>query len=63
MNPSTGDGGTCYGDAGGPHFLGDSDMIVSITATGDAPCRAMDITYRLDSESARDYLSRFVELP
>ena len=22
MNPSTGDGGTCYGDSGGPNFLG-----------------------------------------
>ena len=22
MNPSTGSGGTCYGDSGGPHFLG-----------------------------------------
>ena len=23
MNPSTGNGGTCYGDSGGPNFLGD----------------------------------------
>src|SRR5207248_8006879 len=22
MNPATGSGGTCYGDSGGPHFLG-----------------------------------------
>jgi hypothetical protein len=22
MNPSTGSGGTCFGDSGGPHFLG-----------------------------------------
>ena len=22
MNPSTGNGGTCYGDSGGPNFLG-----------------------------------------
>ena len=25
MNPSTGDGGTCYGDSGGPNFLGTLD--------------------------------------
>src|SRR3954454_23450890 len=25
MNPSHGDGGTCYGDSGGPNFLGSSD--------------------------------------
>jgi hypothetical protein len=63
MNPSTGSGGTCYGDSGGPHFLGDSDMVVSLTVTGDAWCRATDVTYRLDTDSARSYLSQFVALP
>jgi hypothetical protein len=63
MNPSTGNGGTCYGDSGGPHFLGDSDMVVSLTVTGDAWCRATDVTYRLDTDSAREYLSQFVILP
>lgn len=63
MNPSTGDGGTCYGDSGGPHFLGDSNMVVSLTVTGDAWCRATDVTYRLDTDSARSYLSQFVDLP
>lgn len=63
MNPSTGNGGTCYGDSGGPHFLDDTSMVVSLTVTGDAWCRATDVTYRLDTDSARDYLSQFVELP
>jgi hypothetical protein len=63
MNPSTDNGGTCYGDSGGPHFLGDSDIVVSLTVTGDAWCRATDVTYRLDTDSARAYLSQFVELP
>ena len=63
MNPSTGSGGTCYGDSGGPHFLGDTDMVVSLTVTGDRWCRATDVTYRLDTESARSYLSQFVDLP
>jgi secreted trypsin-like serine protease len=63
MNPATGDGGTCYGDSGGPHFLGNSDMVVSVTVTGDAPCRATDTTYRMDTESARSYLGAFVDLP
>jgi secreted trypsin-like serine protease len=63
MNPSTGDGGTCYGDSGGPHFLGDTDIVVAVTVTGDAPCRATDVDYRLDTESARSYLEQFVELP
>jgi Trypsin len=63
MNPATGDGGTCYGDSGGPHFLGDTNIVVSVTVTGDRFCRATDVTYRLDIESARAYLEDFVELP
>jgi secreted trypsin-like serine protease len=63
MNPSTGSGGTCYGDSGGPHFLRDTRKIVSITITGDAVCRATDVTYRLDTASARTFLDDFVALP
>jgi len=63
MNPSTGDGGTCYGDSGGPHFLGDTNKVVSVTVTGDAYCRATDVTYRLDTQVARDFLDEFVTLP
>jgi hypothetical protein len=65
QQPSTGDGGTCFGDSGGPHFLGgvDSNLLVSITVTGDAQCRAFDKTYRLDTASARDFLGEFVDLP
>jgi secreted trypsin-like serine protease len=65
MQPSTGDGGTCFGDSGGPHFLGGvgSNLLVSTTITGDAMCRASDKTYRLDTASARDFLDDFVVLP
>lgn len=61
MQPSTGDGGTCYGDSGGPHLLG--DMVVSITVTGDAPCRASDNTYRPDTPSVWEFLGEWVTLP
>ncbi|MBD0324580.1 MAG: trypsin-like serine protease [Aldersonia sp.] len=65
MNPATGNGGTCYGDSGGPHFLGgpNSNLLVSITVTGDAVCRATDKTYRLDAPDARRFLARFIGLP
>lgn len=61
MNPSTGSGGTCYGDSGGPHFLGGmtSNLIVSLTVTGDAMCRATDKTYRLDTLTAQEFLFGF----
>ena len=65
QQPSTGDGGTCYGDSGGPQFLGgpESNLIVSITITGDAQCTATNRAYRLDTPVARDFLGQFVELP
>jgi hypothetical protein len=63
MNPSTGNGGTCYGDSGGPNFLGTSKTIAAITITGDAVCRSTNVVYRLDTESARAFLSQYVTLP
>ena len=63
MNPATGDGGTCYGDSGGPNFLGDTNVIAAITITGDAVCRATNVVYRLDTASARDFLEDYVTLP
>ncbi len=64
-NPSTGSGGTCFGDSGGPHFLGgvESNLEVALTVTGDAVCRATDKTYRLDTQAARAFLSGYVTLP
>jgi secreted trypsin-like serine protease len=67
MNPSTGSGGTCFGDSGGPHFLGagsgETNLLVSLTVTGDSMCRATDKTYRLDTIAARDFLRQYVTLP
>jgi len=67
MNVSTGNGGTCYGDSGGPHFIHldgeETTIVASVTVTGDAPCKATDKTYRMDTESARSFLSNFVDLP
>ncbi len=63
MNPSTGNGGTCYGDSGGPNFLGTTQIIAAITITGDAVCRSTNVVYRLDTESARTFLAQSVELP
>jgi V8-like Glu-specific endopeptidase len=63
MNPSTGNGGTCYGDSGGPNFLGTTDIIAATTITGDAVCRSTNVDYRLDTDSARTFLSQYVALP
>jgi hypothetical protein len=67
MNPATGDGGTCYGDSGGPNFLGagatETNIIAGTTITGDFVCRATNVDYRLDTESARSFLGAYVKLP
>jgi len=65
QNNATGDSGTCFGDSGGPNFLGagagETDTIASITITGDAMCRATNETYRLDTEVAADFLEPFLD--
>ena len=63
MNPATGNGGTCYGDSGGPNFLGTSNIVAATTITGDAICRSTNVTYRMDTDSARSFLSAYVALP
>ncbi len=63
MNASTGNGGTCYGDSGGPNFLGTSSTIAGTTITGDAVCRSTNVVYRLDTAPARSFLSDHVSLP
>jgi V8-like Glu-specific endopeptidase len=63
MNASTGNGGTCYGDSGGPNFIGTTNIIAAITITGDAVCRATNVVYRLDTASAREFLAQYVTLP
>lgn len=63
MNPAKGDGGTCYGDSGGPNFLGTTDILAATTITGDAICRSTNVTYRLDTPAARAFLGQFVALP
>jgi len=63
QNPAKDDGGTCFGDSGGPNFLWGTDIIASITIRGDAICRATNVTYRVDTASARAFLGQFVPLP
>jgi secreted trypsin-like serine protease len=67
QNPATGNGGTCYGDSGGPNFLGagsaETDIIAGITITGDSLCKSTNVIYRLDTESARAFLANYVTLP
>jgi hypothetical protein len=57
------DGGVCFGDSGGPTFLGSSDVIVATTSGGNSTCQGKASLYRLDTPSARGFLGQFVALP
>jgi hypothetical protein len=57
------DGGVCFGDSGGPRFLGDSNLIVATTSDGSSSCNGPSVSYRLDTPSARAFLGRFVAVP
>ena len=67
QNASTGNGGTCYGDSGGPNFLGagagETTIVAGVTITGDKWCRSTNVDYRLDTASARAFLGQYVTLP
>ncbi len=59
QNPSTGNGGTCFGDSGGPNFLtvDGQQILAAITITGDAVCRSTNVDYRLDTASAQAFFA------
>ena len=65
--PGRQSGGTCYGDSGGPHFVHlngvETNIVTSITVTGDTPCKSTDKSYRTDTPAAREFLNSFVPLP
>ncbi|MFD5589683.1 MULTISPECIES: trypsin-like serine protease [unclassified Streptomyces] len=65
MTAPQGNGGACYGDSGGPNFavLDGKLVLAATTITGDGPCYATNVAYRLDAPGARAFLSPFVKLP
>ena len=56
----TGEGGTCFGDSGGPQLH--DGLIVSITTGGDGACRAHNVNFRVDTPAAQAFLADFVDL-
>ena len=67
QNAALDDGGTCNGDSGGPNFLGagegETPIIAGLTSTGETYCKATNVTYRLDTQEARQFLGQYVTLP
>jgi secreted trypsin-like serine protease len=62
----TGGSGTCFGDSGGPVFHTSAagvQYLVGDISWGTKYCKGTSAAYRLDQESARSFLGRFVALP
>jgi secreted trypsin-like serine protease len=64
QNQATGDGGTCYGDSGGPAFWTEPDgteTLVGVTSWGDQPCVASAFNYRVDTADTLDFIADVIE--
>lgn len=54
-------GGTCFGDSGGPNFLGDSLVVAGVTSFGiNGNCAGTGGVYRIDRADDLDWLSNFL---
>ena len=59
MSISKDQGGACYGDSGGPSLmeLNGRTTVVGVTSTGDNACYATNVSSRMDTASALDFLA------
>jgi secreted trypsin-like serine protease len=54
-------GGTCFGDSGGPNFLGSSSVIAGVTSFGlNGTCGGTGGVFRLDRQNVLDFITNFV---
>ena len=55
-------GGTCFGDSGGPNFLGDSNVIAGVTSFGkNGNCAGTGGVFRMDRQNVLDFVIPFLE--
>ncbi len=54
-------GGTCFGDSGGPNFLGDSNVVAGVTSFGlNSTCAGTGGVYRIDRADDLNWLAKFL---
>lgn len=54
-------GGTCFGDSGGPNFLGDSNVVAGVTSFGiNGNCAGTGGVFRMDRSWALDWVNTFL---
>ena len=57
-------GGTCFGDSGGPNFVGSSNVVGGVTSFGiNGNCAGTGGVYRVDRQDDLDFLATFGVTP
>jgi hypothetical protein len=57
-------GGTCFGDSGGPNFLGNSNVLAGVTSFGlNSTCAGTGGVYRVDKADDLNWLATFGVAP
>jgi len=60
QNINKGDGGTCFGDSGGPAFYTTKDgteIVVAVVSWGDAQCVSTGFNYRVDIADSMNFIN------
>jgi V8-like Glu-specific endopeptidase len=59
-NPST--GGTCFGDSGGPNFVGKSNVVAGVTSFGiNGNCGGTGGVFRVDRANVQDFINSVID--
>lgn len=54
-------GGTCFGDSGGPNFLGNSNVVAGVTSFGiNGNCAGTGGVFRMDRQNVLDFVNLFL---
>lgn len=63
QNHATDNGGSCYGDSGGPIFWEEPDdslTLVAVVSWGDTHCVAIGFNYRVDIPDTLDFIDSYL---
>jgi len=54
-------GGTCFGDSGGPNFLGNTNVVAGVTSFGkNGNCAGTGGVFRMDRQDVLDFVNSFL---
>src|SRR3989454_4141413 len=62
LSNNTSTGGTCFGDSGGPNYLGPSNVIAAVTSFArNGNCAGTGGVFRLDPKNVLDFVGQFLK--